>query len=331
MDFALPNKLTIQWHITNVCNYRCLHCYQDNFQNNDLSIDTLTEFLEKIYQFAINNKLIKIHINFTGGEPFLHPSFLALLRETNLKKVFSFGILSNGYLLNDSELQELKNTNPRFIQISLEGKETLNDEIRGKGSYKQVLKALKTYHILKIPTLISFTANAKNYLQFPEVVKIARKYKAFKVWTDRYLPINPKDELCLNTEQLKELYALISKEQKRNKFYLFSKLQIGDNRALQFLVTGGKPYKCSAGESLLTIMPNGDVFPCRRLPIHIGNMQNDSISTLFHNFEKLKNTQFENKNECKNCYYNSSCNGGLKCLSYAKYGNPFCKDPNCWL
>ena len=44
------------------------------------------------------------------------------------------------------------------------------------------------------------------------------------------------------------------------------------NRALQFLEGDGRPYRCTAGESLLILMPSGDLYPCRRMPIPLGNV-----------------------------------------------------------
>ncbi len=33
---------------------------------------------------------------------------------------------------------------------------------------------------------------------------------------------------------------------------------------------------------------------------------------------------------CERCAYATLCRGGLKCLSYALYGDPFERDPGCW-
>lgn len=331
------NRITFQWHLTDECNYRCTHCYQDNYTSSGADLEKLKYYYNKLENFAIEfknkNKEFKAHINFTGGEPFLKEDFLDLLQILNNNEVFSFGILSNGYLLPDDKLRRLKFLKPKFIQISLEGDEQINDSIRGKGSYKEILEALKTYKKYKIPVMISFTANSQNYKSFCKVVKVAQKYKVDKVWTDRYLPKGLNDSLSLNTEQVKEFFHIIQFEKKRKISNLFSKTIISSNRALQFLVNGDQPYSCSAGRSLLTILSNGDVLPCRRLPIKIGNLNSDNLNDLFQNSYVLRDLRtHENLNSnCKECYYSKSCNGGLKCLSYAIINDYHIKDPNCWI
>ncbi len=328
--------MKFQWHLTNKCNFRCKHCYQDDYVDDGVDFSMQKFFLEKMKKFAqhFNKKNnVHAHINFTGGEPFLKKDFLHLLNETNEKRIFTYGILSNGYLLSEKKLLLLKKLKPKFIQISLEGGKEMNDYIRGKGSFEKITKALKTYSKLKINVIISFTANSNNYKEFPEVVRIARKYKVLNVWTDRYLPQNKSDNLTMNNKQTKEFFEIILKEQKKIKFYFFSHTKVVSNRALQFLVCGGMPYRCSAGDTLMAFMPNGDIFPCRRLPIKVGNLKKDNLIEVYKNnifLKKLRNYKKFAEN-CDNCHYKITCNGGLRCLAYAKYKNIDKKDPNCWI
>jgi len=333
----IPDRLTIQWHLTDVCNYRCKHCYQESYQDKGANLGKLITSLNKIEKFvdqlSTPQKKVKTHFNFTGGEPFLKDNFLDLLREVDSKRKFSFAILSNGFLLQNKELQLLKELKPRFVQISIEGNEYINDSIRGKGAYQTAIKAIKTYKKFKIPVFISFTANAINYKYFPEVVKTGRKLNVDKVWTDRYLPFGKNDNLLMNTNQVKEFFALILQERKNKIFHPFSKTEISAGRALQFLMNGGQPYSCSAGATLLAIMPNGNILPCRRLPIKVGNLYDDDLMDVYQNnqfLKSLRSNESLDKN-CIKCFYKNACKGGLKCLSFATAGDYNLKDPNCWI
>lgn len=53
------------------------------------------------------------------------------------------------------------------------------------------------------------------------------------------------------------------------------------HRALQFMVGGGEPYHCSAGDTPITILPNGDVLPCRRMPVIAGNLFNQPLQEIY--------------------------------------------------
>ena len=136
--FMTPNKITIQWHITDICNLRCKHCYQDSYLNDGGDLQHLLKYYEKIENFILhlnkNNEKLGAHINFTGGEPFIKKNFLDLLEVVNSRGFFTFGILTNGFLLQKDELLRLKSFKPSFIQISLDGNKPTHDYIREKGS-----------------------------------------------------------------------------------------------------------------------------------------------------------------------------------------------------
>ncbi|MCG8698463.1 MAG: radical SAM protein [Bacteroidales bacterium] len=333
MKTNFPQHITFQWHITDQCNLRCKHCYQHEYRHAGMDLKSIDSILNKLLAFvnAMKNEHPKIsaHINFTGGEPFIRKDFLDILKITVEKQVFSFAILSNGLLLPKIDLLTLKKHSPRFIQLSLEGDRKLNDSIRGKDSFKNTCIALKTYSDLGIPTMVSFTANANNYKYFPRVAKTAKKYGAFKVWTDRYLPGNTNDPLHLSKEEALQYFNIIRKTQRKYMKRGKSAFSASSDRALQFLECGGRPYRCAAGKTLITIMPNGDVYPCRRLPIKVGNILEQTMLDIYANNHTLKSLRNDECNDCQSCYYSKSCNGGLKCLSYAVYNNYNRKDPHC--
>ncbi|KMQ52238.1 radical SAM domain protein [Chitinispirillum alkaliphilum] len=333
MNIAPSNTIVFQWHITDNCNLRCRHCYQRDYNYNGLAFHDFEQILVQLQMFVKTKGISHAHINLTGGEPFLRTDIVDLIRKVRETKMFSFGILSNGFISSKSVLNQLENYRPDFVQISLEGKRERNDSIRGMGSYKKIIESLKVYRKLSIPTVISFTANSENFMDYPHVVKIARRYRAFKIWTDRYLPNGKSDNLQMTTKQFKTLCDLINKEKLKDKYFIFSETEILAERALQFLLCGGRPYSCSAGVSLLAILSNGDLVPCRRLPIKVGNLLSDNLNELYENSEILEDIRDINNldSNCFDCYYKTSCNGGLKCLAYATSGDYKTKDSNCWI
>ena len=86
---------------------------------------------------------------------------------------------------------------------------------------------------------------------------------------------------------------------------------------------------CSAGISVIAIMPNGDVYPCRRLPIKIGNIFNQNIYDILNNIiiKKLRNRD-NLKDKCSVCPYKWIC-GGCRGYAYALTGDIFASDPLC--
>lgn len=327
------DKLVLQWHVTSVCNLRCKHCYQENTLQTSMDLKQ-TNYIAESYVALLQKLGVKGHINITGGEPLLHPEFVKILEMFNSRKsFFTFGILTNGLLIDKDMLINLNKYQPEFVQVSLDGNKEIHDSMRGPGTFERTCKSIKLLSRAGIKVLVSFTATKDNFRSFPEVHAAARKSGAFKIWTDRVVPFgNGKTfiDKMIDKEDIIE-YLDILKECKMKKSGLFkSKLNVDICRALQFLSGHGTFYSCSAGDTLITVMEDGTVYPCRRLPIDCGNALSNPLTDIYMNAAFLN--ELRNKKDikgCTHCSYINFCNGGARCISYAYYGNPFVSDPAC--
>ena len=104
------------------------------------------------------------------------------------------------------------------------------------------------------------------------------------------------------------------------------------HRALQFIESDERAYRCTAGDTLITVMPDGTLYPCRRLPIAVGNVYQTPLATLYQStlFKRLRDPAWVSTG-CENCTYQSVCRGGLRCLAHALTGDLQHADPGCWL
>ncbi len=77
-------------------------------------------------------------------------------------------------------------------------------------------------------------------------------------------------------------------------------------------------------------MENGNLVPCRRMPIVVGNLLKEDMYKLYKNSPILKELR-QNKipDECQLCENSHMCHGGLKCLTYAIYKDLNHKDLGC--
>ena len=320
-------KHVLQWHITHKCNLRCIHCYQEDYRN-DLNFQQIKKiFLD--YTEYIKNNNFKGHINITGGEPFLHPDFfniISLFDDHNI----SFGILTNGTLLNESIVKKLAiYKNLSFVQISLDGTKRIHDNIRGKGNFKKALKGLGLLNKYNIQSMVAFTAHKKNVYKLKSVIKLVKRKKVKVFWADRLIPTDTYENILSNDEFFK-MSRLLYKESLKAEKSKRCVTEIRVNRALMFLGGANTIYHCAAGITLLTILANGDLLPCRRLPIVIGNTLDKSITQLYDESKLIKYLKDnEIPKECEKCYKAEKCRGGLKCLSYAVTGKLSIKDINC--
>ena len=46
-DSGQPHSLLLQWHITERCNLRCAHCYQESYVGGELDFQELLNILEQ--------------------------------------------------------------------------------------------------------------------------------------------------------------------------------------------------------------------------------------------------------------------------------------------
>ena len=327
----MVDKFILQWHLSEVCNLKCKHCYQENHIPVALKYDELIKILNQ-YRELLKMLKVKGHINLTGGEPLCSPFFFKLLEEFKKDEdLYSFSILTNGTLITDDIAKKIASYNPEYVQVSLEGGRRINDYIRGEGVYKKVGNALKLLKKYNIFTAISFTVNKLNYYEFPKVVKYAEKLKVDNVWSDRYIPLGSSidNDLKMDLKNTIDFFKIMAKEKKRLSLKK-SITHVSMNRALQFQMTNDFPYHCTAGSSLLTVMENGDLVPCRRMPIVVGNLLKDNMYHLYMHNKLLKELKKETiPNECRDCEFKNKCRGGLKCLTYATYQDLNHKDVGC--
>lgn len=331
--------MLIQWHITERCNLRCSHCYQESAPPPEPPLSQLLAILDRIDAFTsfLRDRAkapVPVHITITGGEPFLHPGFIPLIRRIAARPDrWTFAILSNGTLIDDAVIDVLADSKVSFVQVSIEGSEPVHDRIRGCGTFRLATRALGLLVAHGIPSHISFTAHQGNVAEFPAVAALARSLRVTRLWSDRMVPLGRgahESSPCLSPE---ETLAFFTTMQEERMLHARSPTEIAMHRALQFLVGQGQPYRCTAGDTLLTILPDGSLCPCRRMPRCVGNVLEQPIHEIYMESPLLRALREPDAapEACGRCFYSRLCRGGLRCLADAVHGTPFAADPGCWL
>jgi len=320
MNPNLPGSMLFQWHITERCNLRCAHCYQENGTPPESSYDELMDVLAEIRRFVklhaeAYGRPTKALITLTGGEPFVHPHFLDLLEKV-AEAGFASAILTNGMSIDRPMADRLKGLCVRYVQVSIEGKRDTHEQIRGFGSFERAMEGVKNLVAESVPAYVSFTAHKGNYLEFNDLIPLGQGENMH--------------QSMLSPDETKRFVELMHETKQRLKR---SKTEVAMHRALQFAADGGTPYFCRAGWSLLTLLPGGLLVPCRRMPIPIGNFLESGLWELYQESEKLKDLRDPQRNpeSCRSCFFVNQCRGGLKCLSAAVTGDPWNGDPGCWI
>lgn len=332
-------RMLLQWHVTERCNLRCAHCYQDGSPSQELEYQDLLRIVLQFHDLIkIRGKTIdgrvRGHITLTGGEPFVRRDFEEVLRHIAGERSWtSFAILTNGTLINDERARRLANLQVSYVQVSIDGTQAAHDQIRGKGNFQLTVEAVKHLVRAGIRTVISFTAHQGNYREFTAVAELGCRLQASRVWADRLVPCGQGADLAiLSPEQTFEFFGIMRRARDSARRWRFCHTEVSMHRALQFLKGGCRPYHCTAGDTLLTVMPNGDLYPCRRMPVRVGNVMEKPLEQLYQDeFLRSLRNPHQVSQGCEQCVWRKLCRGGLRCLSYARTGSPFIADPGCWL
>jgi len=349
IDQANRAEFGFQWHITDRCNLRCTHCYQEDYSGSgELGLDGLKRIADDIIR-TLSKWEKRGDIAITGGEPLLKEEMFPLIHYLeSFDEISSLDILSNGTLINDKILVQIQHlTKLRCVQLSMEGASPeSNDAIRGKGTFQKVIKAIRLLRSGGINVNIMFTLQRRNVGDIPSLIDLAVAEGISVLTIERLVPTGSgakiRNEL-LSPEEIKRVFDYISEraEQEINRGGLTS---ISRSRPLWVMCnrntgslgadTSNKDTAggiCSIGLDGLCILPDATVLACRRLPIPIGNLKNDSLLKIWHTSDLLWEIADKHnlKGKCNSCEFITQCSG-CRAMAYACTGDYLAEDPQCW-
>lgn len=161
----VPSLRYLELQITDRCNLKCRHCYIGKPMQDEL-------FVHEIYAVLSEFEEIQgLRLLITGGEPLVHSRFNeinSLLPEYNFRKI----LFTNGLLLNK---KVLKGLNVDEIQFSVDGMESGHEAIRGKGTYRIVMKKIHEAIDAGIIVSIATMVHGRNLDEFDEMDDLFRK------------------------------------------------------------------------------------------------------------------------------------------------------------
>ncbi len=326
----------IQWHITNLCNLRCQHCYQDDFsKKSDLDWAGLKKVSDNLLTTLREwDKTAYIHL--TGGEPLLKPELFPLLEYLDQSSVVEeLGIITNGLLVDREMIRRLSDFSKlKKMKISLDGGDAeINDSIRSKGTFEKVMQNLSLIKKeKKFEILLMFTVMKKNFKSLPSLFKLCQDLGIDGLIIERFIPLGRGRESLaevLSKEEWKEMIGMLLNFfsiEDENSFLPFQAFQVSFDKEEPELL--GAP--CIIGTDGLCIMPEGTVFPCRRFPLAIGNLLETTLKQIWEEsdiLEKLRRKE-NLKGKCGRCKMRD-CRG-CRSLALALTGDYLGEDPHCW-
>lgn len=345
-----PLTLVLQWHLTARCQQNCLHCYM---KDEPTYASELKNELETEVCFKIIDSFVKdfspyckgLRINFTGGDPLLKKGIFELIDYATRKGIW-VGILGNPNLITPKTAKRLKKAGLKSYQISIDGLEKTHDKLRGRKEYfRQAIKCLPILKEADIKTVVMFTLSKVNKNELIPLIKFLSRQPVDLFDFARLVPCGKGKQMAKDMLSpieyrnllLRVFYAYLDLRSSKSIYFgrkdsLWNLLyqQLG---LLNFVKTDDQLIRtgCGIGSKILTILADGTVYSCRRLPIKIGQIPQQSLKEIFfrskeHN--RLRKTNLLEK--CSSCRLYSYCRG-CPSVAFGTTGNYFAADPQCWI
>ncbi|UCC11298.1 MAG: radical SAM protein [candidate division WOR-3 bacterium] len=321
-----------QWHVTSNCNIRCRHCYQNDFTDKeDLDTRTIGRIVDTLGS-TLQDRLISV--NLTGGEPFLRNDFFDILEMlSGRKNVQELYIITNGTVIDQKVIDRLKVCEKlEGIKISLEGSTPeINARIRNNETFQDVLVTVERLMAHSLPVLLMFTLGSYNYQDVLGMLELAKRLQVSGAILERFIPLGRgagmADQYLKNTEWLKIITNCIN----------FLDLGISPYDFLTYRALwvdfkdeiSVRGAQCNLGDESMALMPNGDVYPCRRLPVVIGNVVRDDFQAILDRLRAYRAAFDRTLNGlCADCVVTGCI--GCRALVYAMTGDIRSGDPQCY-
>lgn len=243
--YSPPYRVYWCWDITYECNYNCSYCIVDvSRKTTYVEVDKWEKIWDEIYK-----KYGSTHIRFSGGEPFVYPDFMKLLKILGEKHTLN--ITTNLSFDADELIREI---GPIAEKSQLVISASYHPEYRELEEFITKVKKLKSN---KIYTSVSVVAHPSVLFKLSEIKnKMEKNDIQFLV-----IPLQgqfgdkkyPEDYTNDEKNFLEKFSVIVSNTESKDmaEFKLKEK-----NKNL------GEKRLCRMGQNFGMIRPNGDVYRC---------------------------------------------------------------------
>lgn len=305
----------IFWESTLRC---CLHCRHCGLSCGDKVVpDELTaETVKKVfYDIAEKSDPAKIMIGVTGGEPLLRADLFEIMSYAT-KLGFPWGMVTNGFLINEKMIEKMKYSGMRTVAVSLDGLESTHNWMRNNlNSFHKAINALKLFKAAGFLEVVeAITSVSPQSLK--ELEQIYQLCLSLKLDQWRIMPIAPvgragKDEkICLNAVEMAKVLNFIKEKRNEGKIKVTLNEMWFCGPEFEFDVRDWG-FFCPAGVNALAILNNGDINGCPLIEGMIeGNAKKDNVMDLWlYGFKNYRDVSWKKVGKCKDCEWFDFCAG----------------------
>jgi radical SAM protein with 4Fe4S-binding SPASM domain len=322
----------LQWHLTERCNLRCLHCYvnakSNNYSYSEFSYDEAVKLVDEAEDLGV------VSVNLTGGEPLLLPYITSLINYIYDKGLSIEGVFTNGTIIPKDLPRLCGKYDKLTFYVSLDGLKRGHDSLRGIPSFERVvrnIRILKEHNCRVCINTMLFKGNINEMESLHDLLlnlnvdgwRVSTP-QIFGRWKENYeaLSVSINEEFDVYERLLEKHLASGA------SFYL----ELG--YVVRFI--NGKFWieryddeslVCWYFANQLTIWPDGTASPCPWLPINIGNVKKEGLRVVWERALPYKKLRVLDIKECLKCTHRQVCGAGCRARAMAFSGSLLDKDP----
>jgi MoaA/NifB/PqqE/SkfB family radical SAM enzyme len=261
----LAQPLTAYLELTYRCNWRCVFCY--NPRHGDLRPLSTAEWVAVLDDLR---ELGTLGIVLTGGDPLVHPDFLAVARAARDRR-FAVRLFTNGSLVTDAVADALARLDLVGVEMSLHGAlpETHDRATQRPGSFVAMMDGLGRLRARGVPVLLKTPLTHLNEAELDGMVELAAR---LGVPHQIDCHITPRDDG--DTGPLQYRASAEGIERMYRKVAALGRLPETSRSA------GG--VNCGLGRLTMAVDPEGNVYPCLQWKkTSLGNVRDTRLVDLW--------------------------------------------------
>lgn len=283
--------------ITDKCSLQCLHCSSNSSPaaKQELKLEEIRRIIDDFKD--LGGKVLEI----SGGEPLLHKDVCKVIGYGKAKGLQT-RLYTNGIYLNDAFKEFVRIGLDRVLLGLYGASPAVHDSITGqKGSFSKTIKAIENLRQKGIYVGIHFVPTKINYCEIESLAKMAERINVDELAILRFVPqgrgAENEGQLLLDDKEESQLLKSLKYLRKR---YGFLRLGCPMDQSLD----------CKAGESILTIKPDGFVSLCPAFKNDkiVGNARKQGLKQIWEKSSVLAEVRQtrEGKKAClARSFYNS--------------------------
>jgi radical SAM protein with 4Fe4S-binding SPASM domain len=321
---------------------RCRHCgsIAGKARENELTVDECLNIVEQLVYLGCRQ------VTFIGGEVFLYKGWERIARKLS-ESGLDVNLITNGFLLGDEQIAQIKYAKLANVGISLDGMEDNHNNIRNVNtSFEKVMEAFAILNREEIPIAVVTSLIDRNFKDLWPMYDLLVE-KGIKLWQIQI--VNPmgnmadKKGFLLGHSKVPLITRFIREKRNEQKVMIYAGDNIGyfDENESHLRSEPGMLYEwsgCQAGLRVVGIDSIGNVKGCESLysdEFIEGNLREESLSKIWYKVGNFAyNRDFDISmltGSCKDCNKGVICRGGCRGACYfttdSKFENPYCCYP----